>query len=539
MTAPHYGKRNLGLGTAASPGDTLYFFFGTYNDSGNSEADTGLSVTDIEVYKDNGTTPRLTDSGYSLILDTGTPGLRRFRIQLFNTADDASFYANGSWYQVAVDNVKIDGKLVRFWAGSFEIGEPRANVVQLGGDTGAANQLRAAFANGFNDTGINDNLSRIRFDVDTGLRAQISDVDTGLHDTLADYDTGIRGILVTTGVNVSRIDGDTGAPDQLAKAYATTPTYFQQVNLVQLRSDTGGADRWYRYTQKLDTGGDATVSASVDTGQVNNAIWNGLRADHTAAGSFGQYVTANLDLIDADTGFATQIGKFGSLLSSAGQIDTGTINGGFIPANIRQIAGDTGAAAHLAQLADEYDTGRLAAEASATLDTGAVNQAVWQANAIRGITAITDTGLSDNLGRIRSDVDTGLRAQIADADTGIHDAIADLDTGIRALLALRDTGAIATAVWAGDTGLRDHITNVDTGLTNRLNVIASDVDTGLRAQVSDVDTGVHAVLAVIQAKTDSLTFTVAGVVDSNIQRVNDVAIQGTGDTGLGDTWRPA
>ena len=32
----NYGKRNLGLGTAASPGDTLYIPLSFYNDSGAS-----------------------------------------------------------------------------------------------------------------------------------------------------------------------------------------------------------------------------------------------------------------------------------------------------------------------------------------------------------------------------------------------------------------------------------------------------------------------------------------------------------------------
>jgi hypothetical protein len=423
VTAPHYGKRNLGLGTAASPGDSLLFNFASFNDSGDSEVLSGFAVSDIEVIKDGSATVRATDSGYSLISDTGMvgdrAGLYRFRIQLFNTADDASFYANGSWYQVFVDSVTIDGKTVRFWAGSFEIGEPRANIVQVDGDTGfadrlgkfasllsaagqidtgtvsggfipanvrqinsdtgAAVHLAQVYADGFTDTGLYNRLDRIQSDVDTGIRTYIDDLDTGL-------------------TNLS-------------------------VNINQIRGDTGGADRFYRYTQKLDTGGDATVSASIDTGQVN--------------------------------------------------------------------------------------------------------QAVWQANGVRGITAISDTGINDHLGRIRSDVDTGLRAQIADADTGIHDAIADLDTGIRALLALRDTGAIAAAVWAGDTGLRDHITNVGTGLTNRLNIIASDVDTGLRTNTT-----------AIKAKTDSLTFTVAGVVDANIEYVNATQIQGTGDTGTANTWRP-
>lgn len=40
----------------------------------------------------------------------------------------------------------------------------------------------------------------------------------------------------------------------------------------------------------------------------------------------------------------------------------------------------------------------------------------------------------------------------------------------------------------------------------------------------------------IKAKTDSLTFTVAGQVDSNIQYVNDVQVNGTG--ALGDEWGP-
>ena len=44
-------------------------------------------------------------------------------------------------------------------------------------------------------------------------------------------------------------------------------------------------------------------------------------------------------------------------------------------------------------------------------------------------------------------------------------------------------------------------------------------------------------IAAIKAKTDSLTFTQSGVVDANIQYVNDVQIQGTGVTG--DSMRPA
>jgi hypothetical protein len=44
------------------------------------------------------------------------------------------------------------------------------------------------------------------------------------------------------------------------------------------------------------------------------------------------------------------------------------------------------------------------------------------------------------------------------------------------------------------------------------------------------------VAAAIQTKTDSLTFTVAGQIDANIQAVNDVNVQGTGASG--NEWRP-
>jgi hypothetical protein len=495
MSAPHYGKRNAGALTAASPGDTLFFNFASYNDSGDSEALSGFAVTDIEVFKNGLATARATDSGYSLISDTGQigdrVGLYRFSIQLFNTADDANFYAAGSWYQVAVDSVNIDSKTVRAWVGSFEIGEPRANIVQVGGDTGAANYLRTTFAAGFADTGINERLGRIQSDVDTGLRLHIDDSDTGLKDAIADLDTGLRGILITAGVNLGRIRGDTGA-----------------------------ADRLFRYTQKLDTGGDATVSASVDTGQVNQAVWQ-----------------ANAQRkLTVDTGIADQVWM---QTKASYTTDTGTFG--------------------------EHLGGTLGG--SATVDTGVVNQAVWQANAVRGITAIADTGMNERFSRIQSDVDTGLRTHINDLDTGLHDTLSDYDTGVRGLLTLRDTGAIASAVWTfasrgitaiSDTGLNDNLGRIRADVDTGLRVHIDDLDTGLHAHISDVDTGIHSILqasgvlvsafsdtgvngrlSAIQTKTDSLTFTVAGAVDANIQRVNDVAIAGTGDTGTNDTWRPA
>lgn len=449
MTAPYYGKRELGAGTAGSPGDTLHFQFASYNDSGDSEATSGFAVTDIEVFKDGAATPRATDSGYSLISDTGQMGdrvgLMRFRIQLFNTADDANFYAQGSWYQVAVDAVTIDGKTVRQWTGSFEIGRQRVDVRELAGDTGAAAWLRQTFLGGFADTGVNERLGRIQSDVDTGLRVHIDDLDTGLHAHISDVDTGLHSILQSAGVNLAAVRGDTGA-----------------------------GQRFFRFLEKLDTGGDIAVpAAAVDTGAVANAVWNSQRSAHGDTGSFGEHLGGSLGQASVDTGVVNQA--------------------------VWQADGARGI--------------------TAITDTG-----------LYDTLADLDTGTKQRLGQIQADVDTGLRAQISDLDTGLHDALADLDTGLRPLLALQDTGAVASAVWGfsaraltafahdtgvadsvwkyGDTGIRRvHATMLsDTGVNNRLAVIAADTDTGIQSSVhvsAISDTGLYDWLGRIFADTDT------------------------------------
>lgn|SRR5574340_9889 len=71
---------------------------------------------------------------------------------------------------------------------------------------------------------------------------------------------------------------------------------------------------------------------------------------------------------------------------------------------------------------------------------------------------------------------------------------------------------------------------------------AADVTTELQsglataAALSTVAGYVDTEVAAIKAKTDSLTFTVAGQVDANIQSVNDVTVNGNGSAGT--PWGP-
>lgn len=83
-------------------------------------------------------------------------------------------------------------------------------------------------------------------------------------------------------------------------------------------------------------------------------------------------------------------------------------------------------------------------------------------------------------------------------------------------------------------------------ISSTLTTIASYIDTEVAAILADTNElqtdltnggRLDLLIDAIKAKTDSLTFTVAGQVDSNIQYVNDVAVTGTGASG--DEWGPA
>jgi hypothetical protein len=67
----------------------------------------------------------------------------------------------------------------------------------------------------------------------------------------------------------------------------------------------------------------------------------------------------------------------------------------------------------------------------------------------------------------------------------------------------------------------------------------NDID-AIQAEQGIIETAIEDVavdVTAIKDKTDSLQFTVANQLDANIQYVNDVEVQGTGNTG--DEWGPA
>ena len=99
------------------------------------------------------------------------------------------------------------------------------------------------------------------------------------------------------------------------------------------------------------------------------------------------------------------------------------------------------------------------------------------------------------------------------------------------LEAIRDRG---DAAWVTATGFS---TLDAAGVRTAVGLASANLDTQLGTLATGADLAtVDGVADAIKAKTDSLTFTVAGQVDANIQYVNDVQVNGTGASG--DEWGP-
>lgn len=105
-------------------------------------------------------------------------------------------------------------------------------------------------------------------------------------------------------------------------------------------------------------------------------------------------------------------------------------------------------------------------------------------------------------------------------------ALSTVDSNVDAILV--DTGTTLPATLSG-LATASALATVD----SNVDAILVDTGTTIPGTITTIDTVVDA----IKAKTDSLTFTVSGQVDANLQYVNDVAV--TGDGGLGTEWGPA
>lgn len=278
---------NLGNVPASS---TLYIPFETVQANNAGITISGLAVTDIEVYKNGSTTQRASDNGYALLdtdgIDfDGVTGLHGISINLSDNSD-AGFYAAGSFYWVLINAITLAGVSITPLIATFRIvsaevtsGRP---VVEAGSLSDTGVNERFARIQSDVDTGLRVHID----DLDTGLHAHISDVDTGLHAILALQDTGAIATAVWAGdtglrdhivnmdtgltnrLNIIGFDVDTGLRAQISDVdtglHAIIAAGVTATNVTGF-SDTGVNDRLGRIGFDVDTGLRAQIS-DLDTG---------------------------------------------------------------------------------------------------------------------------------------------------------------------------------------------------------------------------------------------------------------------------------
>ncbi len=536
------------------PGTVIYFPFNTYNSSGASVTITGLAVTDIEIYKDGSTTQRAVDNGYTL-LDTdgidfdGTTGLHGFSV---DTGDNTSagFYSSPAQFWVNVNAVTVDSQTVNFtyyftlgrylrastagreldvssggeagldWA---NIGSPTTTVALSGTTVDLvtdAVDANATAANGFDASFVADDS------IDAGAVAAATINDSELNVTGSEFNA-IAG-FGNDALVAADIAADVATELQAGLATAanlTTLTNYVDTEIADIRRAIGPA---------------TTTIASLSS-QTSFTLTAGS-ADDNAYNGWG------LVVVDASSAVQTALGCVSDYTGSTKTVTLRSDPGIFTMATSDNVIllpsfCTTGVDVSTIETVDATD--QLDAHAAAGLDAAGVRSAVGLASAnldtqltniesgvdidtIEGTDATNvldaldnptlailgtpiDLGIGgatigDNLQEIESQTDDiGVAgAGLTAADDTVVGLVDDIGVAGAGLSAIPDQTINLTGTWTG---------NISGNVTGSVGSV-----TGLTA--SDV--------AAIKAKTDSLTFTVAGLVDSNVQRVNDVVITGDG-----------
>jgi len=284
-------------------GQTVYVPFHTFSsdDPSASMTITGLAVTDIEIYKNGGTTQRASDSGYAL-LDTdgidfdGITGLHGISIDTSDNSD-AGFYAAGNDYWVAISSITLDGATINFWAAIFSIdnrGLLRPTTAQRTLDVSATGEAGLDFDNINDATGAHTltNITIPTCTTNTDMRgtdnAALASVVGALADaaaagevteadTLMQYIKQLINILIgTPGIGTFPAEAAPGDGVSLAEVIRAI-----HADVTGLNGDA------MRGTDGANTTTPPTAAAIADQ------VWDEAKSGHVGAGSFGEEVQAH------------------------------------------------------------------------------------------------------------------------------------------------------------------------------------------------------------------------------------------------------
>jgi hypothetical protein len=348
----------------------------------------------------------------------------------------------------------------------------------------------------------------------------------------------------------------TGASVTLTGLAVTDVEIYKGTSITQRSSDAG-------YTL-IDTDGidiDGTTGIhgfSIDTGDNTDSGFYSVGSYFTVVVSAVtvdsqtvNFVAATFRLIAAEhtAGYPVATIKDGT---GTGEIDTSS--GGVLVSSIAAnaitataINADAFTAAKFAaDVTTELQSGLATAAAVATLQTSvddiptnaelATSQAAADDATLAAIAALNNLSAA----QVNAEVDTAIADAALATAANLATVAGYIDTEIATIItavdALPTNAELATALGTADDAVLAAIAALN-------NLSAAAVNAEVDTAIADAALATAANLATldgkaddIKAKTDSLTFTVAGEIDANIQSVNDVTVTGTG--AVGDEWGP-
>jgi hypothetical protein len=242
------------------------------------------------------------------------------------------------------------------------------------------------------------------------------------------------------------------------------------------------------------------------------AIWDALSSALTTVGSIGKR------LVDDLTGDI--YGRIGAPVGASISADVAAVKallptalvGGRMDSSIGAVASGAIAAASFA--ANALDA---VWSTAARLLTAGTNIVLAKGTGVTGFNDLDAAGVRSAIGMASANFDTQLDALPTNAELATALGTAD-DAVLAAIAALNNLS---------QANVRSAIGLATANLDTQLAAIAAYIDTEIGTIVSGV--------AAVKAKTDSLTFSVAGKADANITHVNEVEVTGDGDV---TPWGP-
>lgn len=307
----------INLGTV-DPGSTIYIPFESFASStGAPITITGLATSDIQVYKDGGTTQRASASGFTL-LDTdgidfdGITGIHGFSINLADNTT-ADFWAAGSRYFVVVNAITVDSQTMSFIAAEFRIGKSGALL-----DTTIAtlaSQTSFTLTSGpAEDDALNGHWAIIH---DAASAAQFARV------LILDYTGSTKTVTLAAGATFTVAAKDNFSLMGIAPLVSQDMRYGLNINNQgDLAGDIGGNINGNVAGRVI--GGGATPFSAAGVWAVNGAAEDALAKDATA-----QSILLDTDELQTDWANGGRLDLLIDLiLGDSNELQTDWVNGG-------------------------------------------------------------------------------------------------------------------------------------------------------------------------------------------------------------------